>query len=664
MEKKKSKIVRWIISLLVLIIVMVIILVSGQKKPLYTVVGILLFILASMISTIFTAYFWGERTDSRSDNHLLDEKDFKSSQRLLRYATAILAFVSLTTTANGMKDFIFESNLLAYLASFAIQSILVVFSLLLCRFFVFVTRLSWPEYIKRLVCYLSAIFFSVTLMVSSLFSYSYIANYAYKGTWLNDREVIIREYLLDAAYLLYKENETQGKKALEAIKENANNELLAVMDDIEAQERAALVGEVKGLIEKIDPERFLGLDEEELKELLDVNESEWVGRFPVYKEKIENLCFYYEEYVADLKSEIKNYNQVVEDINNWKDEDASDLQDVKRKGKEILSNLEGVQIKINGIMERMNGAWRGGTIQELYDDIKGKRSAFQKVKEDLEYDTDFLYASIHEIVEKTENAWMDTSRSRISDEVNEILSRIYLLGIHEEREDTGKEEHDLEYLLEKVNKIAIDISGDKSFDAELVENVIWLSDELIKYSDYINLKETLDKYMEENLRKAYYVVEDGKNQSEWRIQAGTSEVQGFFAFTVTESDWKDIRNEDFNLFYTYLKSLPDMLTGNTGGNASDGKGKYVVADVMKQASQHQRDLLGELTDFEKAYNYMKYQFRVMACFSLFLAVFFDLGAFFVGSFIFATEYFKDGWKEKDVGGDQKEELPDKKEENV
>ena len=210
MEKKKSKIVRWIISLLVLIIVMVIILVSGQKKPLYTVVGILLFILASMISTIFTAYFWGERTDSRSDNHLLDEKDFKSSQRLLRYATAILAFVSLTTTANGMKDFIFESNLLAYLASFAIQSILVVFSLLLCRFFVFVTRLSWPEYIKRLVCYLSAIFFSVTLMVSSLFSYSYIANYAYKGTWLNDREVIIREYLLDAAYLLYKEKDRKS----------------------------------------------------------------------------------------------------------------------------------------------------------------------------------------------------------------------------------------------------------------------------------------------------------------------------------------------------------------------------------------------------------------------------------------------------------------------
>lgn len=668
MKNKKNKTFQWMKGVLVLIVVMVILLISVRKNPVYTFVGVLLFVLASLISSVLTAYFTEERKGENdvSNIHLLDEKDFISNQKLLRYATTILAFVSLTATANGMRDFIFDSTLLAYLASFAVQSILVVFSFLLCRFFVYITKLSWPEYIKRLVCYLSVIFFGVTLMVSSLFSYSYIANYAYKGTWLNDREVIIREYLLNVTYLLYKENETQGEKVLELIKENANNELLAVMNDVEEQEQVALIGEIKDLIEENDFGRFLGFDEKELEGFLDVSESEWKERFPVYEEKIERLCSHYRIYVNELKEEIEKYNQIVEDVNEWKKEDVSNLQAVKKKGEDILGNLEGVLKRINGTMERMNGAWRGGTIQELYDDIKEKRSVFQKGKEDLEQAANALYDHIHEIVEKAENGQINSNRDSVSDEVNEILSRIYLLGVHEESENIGKEENDLEYLLKKVNKIAIDISADKSFDAEVVENVVRLSGELVKYSEYLDLRKILDEYMEKNLKKIYYVVENGENSSEREIQVDRFENQDSLAFTVTEADWKDIRNEDFNLLYTYLKSLPDVLAVNPEGNGSGDKGGFGVGGVMKEASQYQRDLLGELTDFEKAYSYLKYQFSFMAFFSLFLAVFFDIGAFFVGSFIFATEYFKDGCRGRFEEERQKEELPEsgESEENV
>jgi len=67
---------------------------------------------------------------------------------------------------------------------------------------------------------------------------------------------------------------------------------------------------------------------------------------------------------------------------------------------------------------------------------------------------------------------------------------------------------------------------------------------------------------------------------------------------------------------------------------------YDVNIVLNEASILQRDLLGELTDFEKAFNYFKYQFPVMAYFSAFIAVFFDLGAFFTGCFLYVTEYFE------------------------
>ena len=62
-------------------------------------------------------------------------------------------------------------------------------------------------------------------------------------------------------------------------------------------------------------------------------------------------------------------------------------------------------------------------------------------------------------------------------------------------------------------------------------------------------------------------------------------------------------------------------------------------EVLERSTEVQRDLLGELTEFEKAFNYFKYRFPIMAFFSAFIAVFFDLGAFFTGCFLYATEYF-------------------------
>ena len=94
------------------------------------------------------------------------------------------------------------------------------------------------------------------------------------------------------------------------------------------------------------------------------------------------------------------------------------------------------------------------------------------------------------------------------------------------------------------------------------------------------------------------------------------------------------RNEDFNELSTYLKSLPDMLNID-----SKSKAQYNTEDILGIVTVYQRDLLGNLTDFEKAVNYFKYKFPVMAYFSAFIAVFFDLGSLFTGCFLYATEYF-------------------------
>lgn len=83
------------------------------------------------------------------------------------------------------------------------------------------------------------------------------------------------------------------------------------------------------------------------------------------------------------------------------------------------------------------------------------------------------------------------------------------------------------------------------------------------------------------------------------------------------------------------------VSDDSADTESDGTTEtYMADDVLDEASTLQRDFLGELTDFENAIIYLKYDYRMMAVFSAFIALFWDLGTFFVGCFLCYSEMFK------------------------
>ncbi len=153
-EKSKA----WIFYTLLFVFITLVIFTMINWNPLLGCVCLFLTFLTIIVGSILKAFFNNGNIGNRTIV-LLDMEELKGSQRLLRYATAILAFLSLLTTANGMKSFVFSESWMAYLASFAVQSILVVFSLLLCRFFVQVIDLGWALYIKRIVNGIMVVFF-------------------------------------------------------------------------------------------------------------------------------------------------------------------------------------------------------------------------------------------------------------------------------------------------------------------------------------------------------------------------------------------------------------------------------------------------------------------------------------------------------------------------
>lgn len=182
-------------------------------------------------------------------------------------------------------------------------------------------------------------------------------------------------------------------------------------------------------------------------------------------------------------------------------------------------------------------------------------------------------------------------------------------------------------LINKISNLAVSFSTADDSNSETIENLVSVKNELNDYSDYLRLKKEITRFEKEHVRKTYIIILNNKKK--------TNKKNNKVRYTA----WKNQRNKDFTTFCTYVKSLPD-ISNYDQGNTEENIEKYRADNVLDIAKTYQRDLLGDLTEFEKAFNYFKYKYPVMAYFSAFIAIFFDLGSFFTGCFLYATEYFK------------------------
>ena len=571
------------------------ILVISTIKPFWSLFLLVEIMLVVFVSSVLKAYL-GKIETRLGDIKLLRREELENSQRLLRYAAAVLAFLSLITTANGMKSLVFDSSWLSYLGSFAVQSILAVFSLLLCRFFVHVSVLTWPDYVKKLAKGAMVIFFCVALLVSSMFSYSYITNEAYKSSWTSDSETIIKNKLLQATYELQNENKERGKEILNSIDTTARDSLLETLNKLQTQDNSILEKELE---RKVQSFSFNKLPKDKVK----IDETLLINSYPQYEKDISNLCREYDSvYSTSYNDAVDTYNNIVDSIEIWKisiPDDSTLLFEVENMVKSIdiaCVNLENLEETI--------GNWK---TSRVVNDISLYRSSFVASSRMLRTQLESLKSQLN-VLQDIVNQLNSSERKNVSDRLEQLLSSIYLLGVEE------KENGQIDELISEINDLAIDVSNSNIYNSDDIQNLVKLKENMLAYSEYLQLKKKLSNFIKDDLTENYQVRrEDNDNNG------------------ISEISWKMIRNEDFYTFYTYVQSLPDM----SNNEVSD----YEPNEIIEEYATLQRDLLGDITDFEKSLNYFKYDFPVMAYFSLFLALFFDLGAFFTGCFLYATEYF-------------------------
>lgn len=582
--------------------------------------------------------------------------EIKNGIKVLKISVASMSVLSWLTTAGGLQAFVFPGeNLKALLASFAIQAILLVISLMYCQLYMWTKSIGWAsKKFGKIILYAVTALLVVSMIWSSLFSYVFLADGIYGKKRCRDENIILEKFLVEQTASLQSENERYGElykndlqSTLESVNELLKNQqakeeekqkqvLLEYIRhtalprmqteyDIECVSDAASENKINYIALKFNNDTaeqiFNDNGRRKATELEGVKEQ-----FTVWYDTYEDYC---QTYITELSFSFSLLSGAADDDTlisavetfNWLDPFGTLSIDAKIK--EIndyegylynreLAGYKGVLIsKLNNLAAKVN------TLMEIYATINSQLEIYKNIGTDLENGC--------LILNKAASIMVGNNVSET--DVNDFL---------------------------EVLQNNIDLKNDdeaQSLDVETLNDLSNLIDYLGKYQKYLRLKADLDNFLNDDLTKTYIITTSMSTDS----QTLGDQDDGSSIIYLDEDQWRNIRKEDFAQFIRLLKMLPEntpQTTANTtitsnSLNDNQESADVIMSDVsfgkneiLNEAYVLNRDLLENITVLEKAINYFKYDFNSMAYMAAFLAIFFDLGSFLSGCLFYAMKSYK------------------------
>lgn len=278
-----------------------------------------------------------------------------------------------------------------------------------------------------------------------------------------------------------------------------------------------------------------------------------------------------------------------------------------------LTNLGKIKKNVNISIKSMDD-WYSYNINR---DISSQRSEIQEICNKFLIIIEDTETKLNECLSQNSvpTTELSTNTDNLKTRYEMILKRIAFLEL-ETNPDAVK-------IAEDLSTLMMDAAWQGVLSSNDIVELQNLKEKLLEYDKYLQLKTDLDYYINEKLNMT---------QMSSMATSDTEAAADVKINDVDDSEWKNRRNNDFSEFFLLLQSLPEIE------NMELGHSNYDADVVIHEAQTLRRDLLGELTDFERAFDFFKYDFKVMAIFSAFIAVFFDLGSFMTGVFLFAIDY--------------------------
>lgn len=556
---------------------------------------------------------------------LMDRNILDNAKKTLTSGAAMLSVISCYTTACGMHDVVF-GGWLAYPASIAVQVTLAFLSFFLLRFVLSVRNLNWPRIAEKVVSYVLILVAAGYLTISSLFSYSFIATKAYERTKNENNEAIAQTYFIETVNLLESENEQRGTalySELSGAINDSNGLSLAIQiqqavenEQLNAQIISALAGvsnmSVTVTIEQDDdlndvPE--YALTQSAKNTLIQSNSilRGWIGKLTTALSDLNAIAAKEDQLLSS-----DDYNKIKSHYNSLYGSSGNNASDALNQMIITTSEINSV----NGIMR---------------NHIQSTQNAITELKAEIDQLKPFL-ESANSTINQISQSIQNNSNNTSIQTAEEILKRINEIQLEAEisgTQDAAK--NDLDDLLLEIDAWTLS----KNLSSQSIEKIREFCEHLKEYRKYIELKQTLEKFNEDAIKKVYIVVSSEEDEK----------TVGNLLYT-TKAKWLSSRNE---AFYT-LESSITLLPNISDIEVSTSKDNSKISAIPGEAIRMQRILFSELTNVEQAINYFGSEYagyRKMAFFSVAMAVFFDLGAFISGNLVMLIQYF-----EKDLPGDE------------
>lgn len=574
-------------------------------------------------------------TNSGSFVAAIISNELKNGIKILKISVACMSVLSWLATAGGLQEFVFPGeNLKALLASFAIQAILLVISLMYCQLYMWTKSTVWgSKRFGKIILYAVTALLVVSMIWSSLFSYVYLADGIYGEMRCRDENIILEKFLVEQTSYLQSENEKNGqsyKENLQSSLESVNMLLKNQQAKEEEKQQKVLLEYIKNIAlpklqteynTEYDPNAAptnkisyiaLKFDDTSAEQIFIDNgkrkSAELEGTKAQFSVWYQNYDQYCQAYIAELSSAFLLLSGKSNDDTLISAVEAHDWSDpFGELG--INDTIDDID-KYQGYLYDKELVGYKGVLKSNLNILKAKVNNLKQI-----------YANINSILENYKNISANMENGSLK------LNKVASIMVGNDISET-----DVNNFLEELQN-NIDLTNDddsQSLDVEALNNLGNLMDYLGKYQKYLKLKDELDQFMNEDLSNTYIITTNIPSDPQMlENQAGVDTI-----IYIDENQWRDIRKEDFAQFIRLLKALPEDKTQITADTVSE-KDK-----VLNTAYTLNRDLLEDITVLEKAINYFKYDFNSMAYMAAFLAIFFDLGSFLSGCLFYAMKSYK------------------------
>ena len=595
----------------------------APKYPLPSIAVLLLLITNFLCYSLFKA--WADRNISQIETNVGD-KEVTTSIQLLRYAASALAFISFITTAEGLHEFVFTKVWQAYLASFAVQSILLVFNFLFFHFYIRINRLKrFPLFFKRVLTYFIVFLFTVALIISSSFSFVFIANNTYLSMRAKNSNITIERFLKDETYRLRTINDDIGEDLRKDITDRTKK-LQKIISKQAAVTTSANEKNINNVLSNFSIEKYTAVTDkfytqEELNN--DINNA----YYPAEYQSIYSVLSSYKDTYDSI------YNNTYLSAYNFYD----NLKNASNKSQYTNETALNVQIaslkKANGNIDsnlQLISQLRSTHYIDYISQYRQKAlAAFNSLKSSIQSLKSFYEAILpeYQAIATSTSTSMATSIT-----VKDILNVVYT-----DKYDEPTIQN-IQTFLSEQQEVLLNASTINEKKLKGLEEYIEAFNDFAKYAE---LKKLIDDFIDDDLSITYYIK--SKKETDAPMSDGKLKV-------VSEADWTTERKEDFTKFISCLKLLPDVEVHKEKYNESALVRDYEPEQVLQSAYTINRDLLENISEFEKAINYFKYDFSLMAVLSLAMALFLDVASFLTGGFMFAASFFKGVKKEKAYTG--------------